>query len=229
VTITVLVADDQPLMRSALCECLAAEPDIEVMAEATDGVEAVTLAQRLCPDVLIIDIRLPNLDGIAATRRLIGANGNGRIRVLVITTLSRDEYIFRALQAGASGFLLEDATAEEVVKAVRVIAAGGALLSPAITRRLLDRYARYLPPVVPDRSHRLELLTPRELTVFKLVARGLSNAEISKVLDIAESSVKTHVSHLLAKLGLHNRVQLVIVAYESGLASPLSRAARVNG
>lgn len=219
-TTTVLIADDQPLMRAALRTCLDAEPDIDVVAEAVDGLEAVALATRLHPDVVVMDIRMPNLDGVAATRQLTAAHLDNPTRVLAITTFNLDEYVVEALRAGASGFVLKDTTPQELVHAVRVIAAGDALLSPAVTRRLLDRYARHLPPVRTDSSELLKTVTNRELAVLKLVAQGLSNAEIANALHLAESSVKTHVSHLLAKLRLPDRVQLVVFAYETGLVRP---------
>jgi DNA-binding NarL/FixJ family response regulator len=215
--ITVLVADDQPLMRSALRNCLSTEPGIEVVGEAVDGRDAVERAERLRPDVVLMDVRMPHMDGVAATRRLVASAG-GPIRVLVLTTFDLDEYIMAALQAGASGFLLKDATPEQLVHAVRVVAAGDALLAPAVTRRLLERYAHRLAPAGPDLLP--AGLTRRELAVLRLVARGLSNAEIGQALHLATSSVKTHVSHLLAKCRRTDRVQLVVLAYESGLVWP---------
>lgn len=218
--IRVLIADDQPLMRAALRMCLAAESDVEVVAEAVDGAQAVEAAQRLCPDVVLMDMRMPVLDGVEATRQLIGAATDPTVRVLAITTFDLDEYVVEALRAGASGFLLKDATPDEIVHAVRVVAAGDALLAPAVTKRLLDRYMRHLPPVAPACSARLARITNRELGVLRLVARGLSNGEIAAMLHLAESSVKTHVGHLLAKLDLPDRVQIVVFAYESGLVRP---------
>ena len=218
--ITLLIADDQPLMRAALCMILAAEPDLEVVGEAADGLQAVLLAQQLRPDVVVMDIRMPVLDGIAATRRLTAQGGDEPAKVLALTTFDLDEYVVEALRAGASGFLLKDATAEELVHAVRVIAAGDALLAPAVTRRLLDRYARRLPPATSGESEVLAGTTKRELAVLRLVARGYSNAQIGQALHVAETTVKSHVGHLLAKLGLTDRVQLVVLAYESGLIQP---------
>jgi DNA-binding NarL/FixJ family response regulator len=219
-TVSVLVADDQPLMRAALTMSLEAEPGFHVVGTAADGREAVELAERLRPDVVVMDIRMPNLDGVAATRRLAtGANGDS-VKVLVITTFDLDDYVVEALRAGASGFLLKDATADELVHAVRVIAAGNALLAPSVTRRLLDRYARRLPSSASPPSEVLRGLTNREQEVLLLVARGYSNSTIGKELHLAESSVKTHVSHLLTKLGLVDRVQIVVFAYENGLIQP---------
>jgi DNA-binding NarL/FixJ family response regulator len=219
-TIRVLIADDQPLMRAALRMTLMGEPDIEVAGEAADGAEAVDLAERLRPDVVVMDIRMPNLDGVAATRHLTGLGGAKPIRVLAITTFDLDEYVVEALRAGASGFLLKDATPEELVHAVRVIGAGNALLAPSVTRRLLDQYARRLPPANPESVEVLDRLTNRELAVLKLLARGHSNAEVGQALHLAETTVKTHVAHLLAKLGLTDRVHIVVFAYESGLVQP---------
>jgi len=219
-SITVLIADDQPLMRTALRMTLAGEPDIEVVGEAADGVEAVELAERLRPDVAVMDIRMPNLDGVAATRRLTGPGDGKPVKVLAITTFDLDEYVVEALRAGASGFLLKDATPEELVHAVRVIGAGNALLAPRVTKRLLDQYARRLPPATPQSVEVLDKLTNRELAVLNLLARGHSNAEVGQALHLAETTVKTHVAHLLAKLGLADRVHIVVFAYESGLVKP---------
>lgn len=207
------------LMRSALRMSLSAEPDIEVIGEAVNGEEAVALAQQLRPDVLLMDIRMPNVDGIAATQLLTAQGMTERVRVLVLTTFHFDEYVAEALGAGASGFLLKDATADELSYAVRVVAAGNALVSPAVTRRLLDRYAHYLPTSRRDGGRIVSQLTERELTVLRLVARGLSNREIAAELHLAESSVKTHVSHLLQKLDVPDRVHLVVLAYEIGLVA----------
>jgi DNA-binding NarL/FixJ family response regulator len=220
VSITVLIADDQPLMRSALRMSLAAEPDVRVVGEAADGLQAVQLARELRPDAVVMDIRMPKLDGVAATRQLTESRDGKPIHVLVITTFDLDEYVVEALRAGASGFLLKDVTPQELAHAVRVIAAGDALLAPAVTRQLLDRFARRLPPTGPQGLELLGNPTDRELAVLKLVARGYSNAEIGRVLHLAETTVKTHVGHLLSKLGLSDRVQLVVLAYESGLVQP---------
>jgi len=219
----VLIADDQPLMRSALRSCLAHEPDIEVVAEAANGRQAVDLALVHHPDVAILDIRMPVMDGVEATRLMVRDGQPSPPRVVVVTTFDLDEYIVNALRAGASGFLLKDATPEELVQAVRVVAAGDALLAPAVTKRLLERFARFLPAsaataATPD-------LTPRELSVLRLVARGATNAQIAAELYLAESSVKTHIGHLLHKLGVPDRVHLVIHAYETGLVQPSSRGA----
>jgi DNA-binding NarL/FixJ family response regulator len=220
VTTSVLIADDQPLMRAALRMYLEAESDFEVVGEAADGERAVALANQLRPDVVVMDIRMPQLDGVEATRRLTTGDNGESVKVLVITTFDLDDYVVEALRAGASGFLLKDATAEELVHAVRVVAAGNALLAPVVTRRLLDRYAHRLPPPTPPNSAGLQRLTERERQVLALVARGWSNSAIGKELHLAESSVKTHVSHLLGKLGLTDRVQIVVFAYENGLIQP---------
>jgi len=216
VRIRVVVADDQPLMRSALRMCLSPEPDIDVVGEAGDGQETVALAARLRPDVVIMDIRMPVLDGVAATALLTAGGRDGPTRVLIITAFDLDEYVVEALRAGASGCLVKDATPDELVHAIRVIAAGDAVLSPGVTGRLLDLLDR-LPPPRPESSMPAPL-TNRERSVLQLVAEGLSNREIGQALFLAESTVKSHVGHLLAKLGLTDRVHLVIFAYDTGLA-----------
>ena len=219
-TITVLIADDQQLMRGALRTCLQAEPDITVVGEAGNGAEAVRLAGTLRPSVVVLDVRMPHMDGLEATRRITAMPG-ARPKVLVMTTFDLDEYIIDALRAGASGFLVKDTPPEELVRAVRLLHEGDALLSPSITRRLLDLRARTLPRVPrTGEDSALAGITARELDVLKLIARGLSNLEIAQVLDLAPSSVKTHVGHLLAKLEAHDRVQLVVFAYEHGLVLP---------
>jgi DNA-binding NarL/FixJ family response regulator len=217
-TVRILIADDQPLMRSALRTCLDAEADFEVVAEVEDGLRAVEVARRLRPDVVVTDVRMPKMDGVAATRLL--TSDPQPFKVLVLTTFELDEYIVEALRAGAGGFLLKDARPEELVHAVRVIAAGEAILAPAVTRRLLDRYARRLPSAEPVNEQALRTLTTQEMVVLKLVARGMSNREIGAELHLADSSIKTHVSHVLSKLGMAQRVQLVVLAYETGLVQP---------
>ena len=220
-TITVLIADDQPLMRSALRTCVQSEPDLAVVGEAANGAEAVSLALRLAPAVVIMDVRMPIMDGIEATRRIVAQPGTPPPRVLVMTTFDIDEHIIDALRAGASGFLVKDAPAEELLRAVRVIADGDALLSPSVTRRLLELRATTLSPIPSKaRNAALEAITAREHTVLKLIARGMSNTQIARATELAESSVKTHVGHLLAKLGVPDRVQLVIWAYEHELIRP---------
>jgi DNA-binding NarL/FixJ family response regulator len=220
-TITVLIADDQPLMRAALRTCFESEPDITVIAEAGDGAEAVRLAQRRRPDVVVMDVRMPIMDGIEATRRLTALPGEPPVRVLVMTTFDLDEYIIDALRGGASGFLVKDTTGEELVRAVRILAAGQALLSPSVTRRLLELRAGSLSPIgTGSVDEALSVLTARELAVLKLIGRGLSNNQIADVLGVAASSVKTHVGHLLSKLGLTDRVGLVVFAYDHELVRP---------
>jgi len=209
-----LIADDQPLMRAGFRAVLEATGDMEVVGEAEDGEAAVELARRVHPDVVLMDIRMPRLDGIEATRRLTGH------RVLILTTFGLDDYIIDALRAGASGFILKDVPTEELVHAVRVIAAGDALLSPGVTRRLLDRVGRRLPASATTAPAAFAELTEREREVFELLARGLSNAEIAELLVVGDATVKTHVSNVLTKLGLRDRVQAVVLAYESGLIAP---------
>ena len=213
-TVRVLIADDQPLVRVGFRVILEAEPDIEVVGEASDGLEAVELAGRLEPDVVCMDIRMPNLDGVEATRCLAGQGVEHPVKVLVLTTFDLDEYVVEALRAGASGFLVKDVPAAELARAIRVVAAGEALLAPGVTRRLLDLVATRLPSAAPPVS--LATLTE----VMRLVARGLSNAEIADELVVSETTVKTHVAHVLMKLNLRDRVQAVVLAYESGLVQP---------
>jgi DNA-binding NarL/FixJ family response regulator len=210
----VVIADDQALMRAGFRMLLEAQGDIEVVAEAADGAEAIAAAERTDPDVVLMDIRMPVMDGVEATRRLPGR------RVVILTTFHLDEYVVDALRAGASGFLLKDAPPEELVRAVRTAAAGNALLSPAVTRRLLDRVVARLPERDAPTPAVLERLTDREVEVLRLVSQGLSNAEIAERLVVSEATVKTHVSHVLAKLDLRDRVQAVVLAYDVGLVRP---------
>jgi DNA-binding NarL/FixJ family response regulator len=213
VTIRVLLADDQTLVRSGFRMILRAEADIEVVGEAADGAEAIALSRELGPDVVLMDVRMPSVDGIEATRRI--ADGSERApRVLVLTTFDLDEYVFEALRAGASGFLLKDAPEEQLVSGIRIVAGGASLFAPAVTRRLIERFAGAEPPTPPPM---LGELTPRELEVLRLVARGLSNAEIAAELVLSEHTAKTHVAHILDKLDLRDRVQAVVLAYESGV------------
>lgn len=212
-TIKVLIADDHALVRTGFRKILESEPDLEVVGEAGDGSEAVESSLLLRPDVVLMDVRMPRLDGLEATRRLAG-----KTRVLVLTTFDLNEYVYEALRAGASGFLLKDAPADQLVTAIRVVAAGEALLAPSVTRRLIEEFARR--PPSNARPAQLEALSPRELEVLRLVARGLSNAEIARELYVGDATVKTHVSRILHKLNLRDRVQAVVLAYESGLLQP---------
>ncbi|WP_084104370.1 response regulator transcription factor [Demequina sp. NBRC 110056] len=216
--IRVVVADDQGMVRAGFRSLLSSEPDIEVVGEAADGEQAVAAARRERPDVMLMDIRMPLLDGIEATRRITAVGGGPR--VLVLTTFDLDEYVFAALQAGASGFMLKDAPAEELAAAIRVVAAGEALLAPRITARVIDAFVTRAALRRPVAGSELALLTARELEVLGLVARGASNADIARELFVTEATVKTHVSNLLAKLGLKDRVQAVIYAYEHGVVAP---------
>jgi len=217
VTTRILLVDDQPLLRTGFRMILSAEPDFAVVGEAGDGASAVEIARRLKPDVVLMDIRMPGMDGIQATRALAGPGVAEPMKVLILTTFGLDEYVVESLRAGASGFLLKDAPAEDLVEAIRIVAAGDALLAPSVTRRLLDRIASKLPPAHENVIPALSELTERELEVLKLVARGLSNAEIAEKLVVSETTVKTHVSRILGKLDLRDRVQVVILAYETGL------------
>jgi DNA-binding NarL/FixJ family response regulator len=212
-TIRVLVADDQSMVRAGFRMLLSGEEDIEVVAEASTGLEAVAKAARFNPTVVLMDIRMPELDGLEATRRILAADETAR--VLILTTFDLDEYVYEALRAGASGFVLKDEPPEELLSAIRVVARGEALLSPAITKRVIERFTR-IPQPAPPKA--LEDLTERELDVFRLIARGLSNAEIGGELYISETTVKTHITHILQKLNLRDRVQAVVLAYQSGLA-----------
>jgi DNA-binding NarL/FixJ family response regulator len=215
--IRVLVADDQTMVRAGLRLILSSEPDISVVGEAADGIEAVAAARRLRPDVTLMDIRMPRLDGIGATRRLV-AEEPAPTKVVVLTTFDVDAHVYDALRAGASGFLLKNAPPEDLVQAIRVVAGGGALLDPAVTRRVIEEFART--PVAGPPPREVAGLTERELEVLHQVALGLSNAEIAASLVVSEATVKTHVARMLAKLGLRDRVQAVVFAYERGLVRP---------
>ncbi len=215
--IRVAVVDDQALVRSGFRMILEAEDGIEVVGEAADGSAAESLVRRERPDVVLMDVRMPGTDGIEATRAICGPGGLAGVRVLMLTTFDLDDYVFDALRAGASGFLLKDVTPERLVEAVRLVAAGDGLLSPTVTRRLIEEFASRPPPRPPQG---LDLLTEREMEVLLELARGRSNAEIAESLFVGETTVKTHVSHILTKLDLRDRVQAVVAAYESGLVTP---------
>ncbi len=218
--ISVLLADDQAMIRAGFRLILSAEPDITVAGEAADGVQAVAAARRLRPDVTLMDVRMPHLDGIAATRQLL-ENGLAPTRVVVLTTFDVDSHVYDALRAGASGFLLKNAPPEDLVQAIRVVAAGAALLDPAVTRRVIEEFARN--PATRPQPPEVNRLTDRELEVLHLIARGLSNAEIAATLVVSEATVKTHVARMLDKLRLRDRVQAVVYAYEHGLIRPGTR------
>jgi DNA-binding NarL/FixJ family response regulator len=223
-SIRVLIADDQALVRSGFRLILETRPDIEVVGEAEDGEQAVRLAAELDPDVILLDIRMPTMDGIEATRAMV-ASGS-RARILVLTTFDLDEYVYGAIRAGASGFLLKDVRPPDLIDAIRLVAGGNALLGPTVTRRLLDRFVEAQPRPEPAAALPASL-TEREREIMRLLAAGLSNAEIAKQLVVGETTVKTHVSNLLRKLGVRDRVQAVILAYEVGMVSPSAgRAAR---
>ena len=215
--IRVLLADDQALVRTGFRMILKGEPDIEVVGEAADGAQAVDGARRLAPDVVVMDVRMPHVDGLEATRRILA--GDPAPRVLMLTTFDRDEYVFEALRAGASGFLLKDGPADQLTAAIRAVADGGALLAPAVTRRLIEDFARRPRPTEAPPAALVDL-TPRELGVLEQLARGLSNAEIAAELTLGEATIKTHVARILSKLGLRDRTQAVVFAYESGLVRP---------
>jgi DNA-binding NarL/FixJ family response regulator len=218
-TIRVLVCDDQALVRSGFRMILDARPDLEVVGEAEDGLQAIEMAGQTDPDVVLMDVRMPNLDGVEATRRIVGSGSPAR--VIVLTTYDVDEHVYDAVRAGASGFLLKDVQPTQLVEAIRVVAAGEALLAPSVTRRLLDRFARSLPDRVPPPDS-LSSLTEREIEVLRLLATGLSNAELAERLFVSEATVKTHVSSVLRKLGVRDRVQAVVLAYDAGLVRPAS-------
>jgi DNA-binding NarL/FixJ family response regulator len=222
-TIRVLLVDDQPLLRTGFRFILEAEKDVTVVGEAGDGSTAMDQSRALLPDVVLMDVRMPGMDGIEATRRIVrdAAPSVHVPKVLVLTTFDLDEYIVEALRAGASGFLLKDVPPDELVQAIRVVAAGDAIVAPSVTRRLLDRFATRLPSVHQQATPaRLDRLTERELEVLRLIAKGMSNAEIAAELVVSETTVKTHVGNVLTKLGLRDRVQAVVLAYETGLITP---------
>ena len=216
--IRLLLVDDQPLLRTGFKMILEAEPDLVVIGEAVDGIDAIEAARTLQPDVVLMDIRMPRLDGVEATRRVTSAPNAPR--VLILTTFDLDEYVVEGLRAGASGFLLKDVPADDLIAAVRTVAAGDAVVAPRVTRRLLDRFASHLPRADSGPPAAIADLTEREREVLQLIARGLSNAEIAAELFVSETTVKTHVGHVLTKLGLRDRVQAVVLAYESGIVRP---------
>jgi DNA-binding NarL/FixJ family response regulator len=215
----VLIVDDQALVRAGFRMILEAEQDIEVVGEAADGREAVAEARRLRPDVVLMDVRMPDVDGIEATRRLLDDDGTGA-KIVMLTTFDMDEYVYDALRAGASGFLLKDVPPEQLVAGIRAVASGDALLAPSVTRRVIEEFVRRPPDSIRTAPPELAELTAREHEVLKLIARGLANAEIAKELFVSETTVKTHVAHVLMKLKLRDRVQAVVFAYESGLVLP---------
>jgi DNA-binding NarL/FixJ family response regulator len=217
VSLSVLIVDDQALVRAGFRMILDAEEDIDVAGEAANGREAVEEARRLRPDVVLMDVRMPEVDGIEATRRLL-ADGGADPKVVMLTTFDMDEYVYDALRAGASGFLLKDVPPEQLVAGIRAVAAGDALLAPSVTRRVIEEFVRRPPSSMQTLPPELAELTARELEVLKLIARGLSNAEIAKELFVSETTVKTHVAHVLTKLDVRDRVQAVVLAYETGLA-----------
>ena len=220
-SIRVLLVDDQALIRAGFRMILESEPDIEVVGECANGSQAIDSAKRLKPHVALMDIRMPEMDGIEATRRIVAetAESEDPVRVLMLTTFDLDEYVYDALRAGASGFLLKDVPAEQLADGIRLIASGEALLAPSVTKRLIGEFARFA-PADRETPEAIEELTPRELEVLKLIARGLSNAEIAEELVVSNTTVKTHVARVLMKLGLRDRVQAVVKAYEVGLVAP---------
>jgi DNA-binding NarL/FixJ family response regulator len=219
--IRVLLVDDQPLLRTGFRLILEAEADLVVVGDAGDGIQACEQTQALHPDVVLMDIRMPRMDGVEATRRITGTDRDSSPRVLVLTTFDLDEYVVEALRAGASGFLLKDVPADALIESIRVVASGEAVVAPRVTRRLLDKYAARLPPAdEPTPAAAVESLTEREVEVLRLVARAKSNAEIAAELYVSETTVKTHVGHVLTKLDLRDRVQAAVFAYEAGLVRP---------
>jgi DNA-binding NarL/FixJ family response regulator len=218
-SVRVLLVDDQALIRAGFRMILEAEEDLEVVGECGDGTQAIDSVKRFAPDVVLMDIRMPEMDGIEATRRIVGADGETAVKVLMLTTFDLDEYVYDALRAGASGFLLKDVPADQLVSGIRLVAQGDALLAPSVTRRLIQEFSRSS----RGRGQRpagLDELTPREDEVFKLLARGMSNAEIAADLIVSETTVKTHVARILMKLEVRDRVQAVVLAYESGVVAP---------
>jgi DNA-binding NarL/FixJ family response regulator len=218
-SVRVLLVDDQALIRAGFRMILEAEEDIEVVGESADGTQAIDSVKRLAPDVVLMDIRMPEMDGIEATRRIAAMGAESPVRVLMLTTFDLDEYVYDALRAGASGFLLKDVPADQLVAGIRLVASGEALLAPSVTRRLIEEFSR-TPPSQRTLTPSMEELTPRELEVFRLLARGMSNAEIARELVVSETTVKTHVARVLMKLGVRDRVQAVVLAYESGVVAP---------
>jgi DNA-binding NarL/FixJ family response regulator len=218
-TIRVVLADDQVLLRSTLAMLIDREPDMEIVGEAGDGLEAVALARRHVPDIVLMDIRMPEMDGLQAIEEILGDPAAQGVRVIMLTTFELDDYVLRALRAGASGFVLKGIEPAELLDAIRLVYGGDALLAPSVTRRLLDRFADLRSPN-PELARRLSELTPREREVLELVGSGLSNAAIAEVLVLSPLTAKTHVSHIMIKLAAHDRAQLVIAAYEGGLISP---------
>jgi DNA-binding NarL/FixJ family response regulator len=218
-SVRVLLVDDQALIRAGFRMILEAEEDFEVVGECGDGTQAIDSVKRFAPDVVLMDIRMPEMDGIEATRRIVGGDGDTAVKVLMLTTFDLDEYVYDALRAGASGFLLKDVPADQLVAGIRLVAQGDALLAPSVTRRLIQEFSRSSRGRGEQPSG-LDDLTPRELEVFKLLARGMSNAEIAAALIVSETTVKTHVARILMKLEVRDRVQAVVLAYESGVIAP---------
>jgi DNA-binding NarL/FixJ family response regulator len=219
VSIRVLLVDDQALIRAGFRMILEAEEDLTVVGECGDGTQAIDSVKRFSPDVVLMDIRMPEMDGIEATRRIVGGDGETAVKVLMLTTFDLDEYVYDALRAGASGFLLKDVPADQLVSGIRLVAQGDALLAPSVTRRLIHEFSRSS-RARGERPAGLDDLTPREVEVFKLLARGMSNAEIAEHLIVSETTVKTHVARILMKLEVRDRVQAVVLAYESGVVAP---------
>ncbi len=218
-SVRILLVDDQALIRAGFRMILEAEDDLEVVGECGDGTQAIDSVKRFAPDVVLMDIRMPEMDGIEATRRIVGGNGETAVKVLMLTTFDLDEYVYDALRAGASGFLLKDVPADQLVAGIRLVAQGDALLAPSVTRRLIQEFSRSSRGR-GERPAGLDELTPREAEVFKLMARGMSNAEIAGDLIVSETTVKTHVARILMKLEVRDRVQAVVLAYEAGVVAP---------